>query len=385
MKWSDLWLPPDFSRHGLGIDRVFLVIVVITAFFLVLTQGLLLYAVIRFRRRDGVKAKYSHGSGKVELLWTALPLGILLWLAFYSNGVFDAMRESNYLNDPNAAHVLIIAQQFNWNPVYAGRDEKLGQYLVYPRPTDPLWPRDARGHAVLFPLDHPVKGPADLTPEEFNVALTQWKQDNPFGKVEDPALDPDGADDIQGTQGTIDLPVDRPTVLEITSKDVIHDFFVPELRINVYAIPGMTAQIAIRPTATSKSLETSELYDVATLQSRFAADPDLLNNLAVDIDPTPGKYKDRDRSGWRYFYLEDGRKHTIIRDGKGFIPDADLRQQQIDELLKNGITQIRAHMPAYFEVICAQLCGDQHARMEGRIVVLDQADWAAKYEKRQRR
>lgn len=393
----DWWLPQNFSVHGTAIDRIFYWILGITGFILVAVEATLLAFLLRYRRRkDTIKAQFIHGNNRLELLWTIVPAVILLALALWSKKVWDNYRYSSALDDPNAAHVLVIAQQFNWNFIYAGPDRKLGKYLVWPRPTDRLWPLDEQGRPVTFAG---AAGPASLSRERATSAIDQYllpthtlsPSDNPMGKVFDPVEDPDGADDSPDvSEGVLELPVNRPTVLEITSKDVIHDFYLPNFRINVYALPGSIVKVALTPTVTSKSMETLQTLDVNDLPV-FMADSHH-REFAFDIDEHApgilGRNLSKDHFGWRYF--DPATKATIIRDGKGFpemqqngalVTDPDAVSRIVGELQSAGITRVRGHLPFYWEIVCAHLCGNGHSNMEGKLYVLDQKEWSAKHEK----
>src|SRR5437773_8687100 len=61
--------------------------------------------------------------------------------------------------------------------------------------------------------------------------------------------DPAGKDDII-TQGELHVPVNRPVILELASKDVVHDFFLPHMRIAGDAIPGSLIPIWFTPLKT---------------------------------------------------------------------------------------------------------------------------------------
>jgi len=69
---------------------------------------------------------------------------------------------------------------------------------------------------------------------------------NPLGL--DPN-DPAGKDDIV-TTGELHVPVNRPVICELSSKDVIHDFFLPSMRIAGDAIPGLLIPIWFTPIKT---------------------------------------------------------------------------------------------------------------------------------------
>jgi len=394
---SDWWLPTNFSVHGAAIDRIFYWILGITGVVFLAVEGALLWFLVRYRqRRSAMKAQFTHGNNRLELLWTIVPALILLALAMGSKKVWDDYRYSSALSDPSAAHVLVIAQQFNWNFIYAGPDRKLGKYLVWPRPTDRLWPLDANGRPVVFAG---VPGPASLPHERALAAINDYlapthtllPTDNPMGKVFDPSEDPAGIDDSpEVSEGVLELPVNRPTVLEITSKDVIHDFYLPNFRINVYALPGSVVKVALTPTVTSKSMETSQTIDVDSMPA-FMADGHH-RDFIFDINPhapgEQGRNLGKDRFGWRYF--DPATKATILRDGKGFpelqqngalVTDPDGVSRIVSQLRSAGVTRVRGHVPFYWEIVCAQLCGNGHSNMEGKLYVLDQNEWSAKHER----
>ena len=60
-----------------------------------------------------------------------------------------------------------------------------------------------------------------------------------------------GADDIVSIN-QMHLPVDKQVMIHLSSKDVIHSFGIPEMRIKQDAIPGMTIPFFFTPTMTSK-------------------------------------------------------------------------------------------------------------------------------------
>ena len=61
-------------------------------------------------------------------------------------------------------------------------------------------------------------------------------QDNPFGMS---ATDPAGKDDVLVRNSELHLPVDRPVKVNLRSKDVLHNFAVPQFRVKMDLIPGM--------------------------------------------------------------------------------------------------------------------------------------------------
>jgi cytochrome c oxidase subunit II len=187
------WLPQDVSLHGQKIDAMFYAILWITAAVFLLTEGCLLYFIFKYRWRAGGRAHYFHGSTGVEVVWTLVPALILVVLALTSNRLWNELRKGPIPKD--ALQVEIVAQQFAWNIRYAGADGKFGAWK------DSL-----------------------ITDE------------NPRGLD---SSDPASKDDVL-TQNQLHIPADRPIQLIIRSKDVIHSFFLPELRVKQDAVPGLT-------------------------------------------------------------------------------------------------------------------------------------------------
>jgi len=190
------WLPPNIAGQDYA-HKGDLLINVLHVFMLLLFVGwaiFLVYCLVRFRARDGHRANPSPVKGKISKyaeIGVALFEGALL--IGISIPVWATVKEDLPL-DKDPVHVRVIAEQFQWNFHYPGPDGKFG-------PT---------------------------SAELVNTAT------NPVGVDRS---HPDGADDI--VVGEFHIPVNRPVIAQIGSKDVIHSFFVPVLRVKQDAIPGM--------------------------------------------------------------------------------------------------------------------------------------------------
>jgi cytochrome c oxidase subunit 2 len=285
-EWSSWWLPPNYSIHGRSVDRLFDWIFWITVVVMVLVQGAIVVLMIRYRHRAGRKARYIHGNARVEIIWTIVPAVILGVLTYSSKQVWTAIRYAPELR-PRAvksAKILVIGQQFKWNIIYPGPDGEFGEYLVYPKPSDLRWPDGKRHGGVIGPRDLP----ADQVEFEINRYISV---ENPLGKVYD---DPKGKDDdYEGAMARVmEVPVNRPVDVYLTSKDVIHSFTLPNFRVKLDTVPGLMGVFTFTPTVTNKQLGP----------------------------------------------------------------------------------------PGYFEIACQELCGQGHYTMQGRMVVISQEEYAAKYE-----
>ena len=185
------WLPRNVSNFGHEIDFIFYVILWLTGITAVLVFSTMIYFLVKYRARAGVGAIHSHGNNTLEVVWTTIPVFIFLALAIYGNEMWTRMRMETPPND--ALQVAVVGEQFGWNLRYPGPDGKLAK------------------------MDAQKVG-----------------KDNPFGV--DPN-DPDGRDDFT-TYNDMVIPVGKAVRLHLSSKDVIHSFYVPEFRLYQDMVPG---------------------------------------------------------------------------------------------------------------------------------------------------
>jgi heme/copper-type cytochrome/quinol oxidase subunit 2 len=367
----DWWLPANYALHGRQTDALFQWFFWITLSILIVIQSLLVIFVLKFRRRPGhTLARYLPGNIRLELLWTFITASIIGALAYGSERVWRDYRSSPDLQNPSRSKILVIGQQFKWNVIYPGPDGKFGRYLLYPKPTDPTWPPGPDGKTQRFAN---VPGPASLAYKDAVQAIDLYIDTrNPLGKD---FSDPDGKDDDWSFAPgrPIYVPVNRPVEVELQSKDVIHDFFIPNFRAQLYAVPGMRGRFVFTPTITTRDIESPSRQSVSIDQlQNILLDP-ANADLAIDIAPN-SPHAILDQIGWQYVELIIAAAPvTIIRDQMKFSPDTP------DRLRHAGITQVTVHKSQPFEVACAQLCGAQHYTMRNELIVLSQEEFDKRF------
>ncbi len=190
------WLPENVASFGGEVDYLFYVILGLTGFFFVLTEALLVYAMWRYAYRPGAKSDYVEGNHRLELAWTIVPAGILLFIAFAQIGAWERIKYGTRMPPPHQI-VQVTARQWEWRLRYpsdadrfnaAGKSEKDAR-LIGDR---------ARRWAELPEMD-------DLhTVNELHA----WKG----GKVK----------------------------IFLKTLDVLHSFGIPTLRLMQDALPGKT-------------------------------------------------------------------------------------------------------------------------------------------------
>jgi len=126
MNWLTGWLlPPSASSFGPRIDNLYNLVLWITGVVFVLTEAALIYFSIRYRRKEGQKALYSHGSTFAEVIWTAVPAVILVVLGIMSQNIWSDVRYPKNF-PPNALVVKVHAEQWLWHFTFAGPDGIFG-------------------------------------------------------------------------------------------------------------------------------------------------------------------------------------------------------------------------------------------------------------------
>jgi heme/copper-type cytochrome/quinol oxidase subunit 2 len=370
--WGDWWLPPDRSKHGHSIDSLFVVTFWITMVTFVAVELCLVVFLIKYRHRpDKKKATFTHGNTRLEMAWTIAPAIILALLAVANKGAWDAIRFNPDADNPNRALILVIGEQFKWNVIYPGPDGKLGRYLIFPKPTDKRWPG-----GITFPPGSKIKGPAEMKYDDAVKAINAYiAQENPLGKDFD---DPTGKDDdFEKSPGrAIYIPADRPVEVQLSSKDVIHDFFLPNFRVKLDAVPGMRGKLVFTATMTSKQRElvsrrVIKIDDLAAILNR-PKPPDLYISISKD---SPGAVKDPKKD--EYLYVEDpkaAKPRTIIRN------DQPLTADRVVKLKTAGVTEVGAYEPGSWDLVCEELCGANHYTMRGQIFVLDSDEYNKRFE-----
>jgi cytochrome c oxidase subunit 2 len=193
------WLPVSASTNAPVYDELFRVLLAIGTMLLVGMTAVVIYSLIRFRRRQGDQQDGPpiEGNLSLELFWTAIPAVVVLFLGIYSYDIYDRMGGMTDLNahgmDHRAAELASVRQS------EPGDDERIWGGIARASSTEAVLPVEVTALQFAFVFHYP----------EQNI-----------------------------TSGELHVPTGQAVELRLKANDVIHAFWVPEFRIKQDVIPG---------------------------------------------------------------------------------------------------------------------------------------------------
>jgi cytochrome c oxidase subunit 2 len=187
------WFPPQASAESVLIDNLFSFLTTLGTFICLGVFGTLSYSVL-FQRAD----KYDESDGppiegnvKLEIIWTAIPFALVIWIAVYSYQIYEQM---SILGPMEHVHMMASAQ--------------------------------------AAPLESLENDPKVDTTENIEVFSRQWSWEFRYGDV---------------TSTELHLPNNQRIKLALHSSDVIHGFFIPAFRLKQDIIPGQVIDFEFTP------------------------------------------------------------------------------------------------------------------------------------------
>ncbi len=181
------WFPPQASAESILIDNLFSFLTTLGTFIFLGVIGTLSYSVL-FQRAD----KYDESDGppiegnvKLEIIWTAIPFALVIWIAVYSYQIYDQM---SVLGPMEHVHMMASAQ--------------------------------------AAPLEN------EETTENIEVFSRQWSWEFRYGDV---------------TSTELHLPNNQRIKLALHSEDVLHGFYIPAFRLKQDIVPGQVIDFEFTP------------------------------------------------------------------------------------------------------------------------------------------
>ena len=204
-----LGLPAAASSHAGEIDQMTVLVHWLMLVLFVGWGAFFVYVLFRFRRGANPKANYAGAKGKLSKgLEIAVAVIEVVLLVFYAIPAW-ARRVQEPPSGSEAVIVRVVGEQFAWNMHYPGADGRFGR-------TD----------------------------------IKLVSADNPLGLDR---TDQDAKDDITDIN-QLHIPVNRPVLIHLSSKDVIHSFGQYEMRVKQDAVPGLEIPMWFIPTVTTAEM-----------------------------------------------------------------------------------------------------------------------------------
>jgi len=205
--WS--WVhTPAGSVHGERWDFMFSITLIVTTIVMIITHILLFGFAFKYKGSENRRAYFYPHNNALERVWTVVPaiaLTILVLLGFVT---WRSITNVPPDEQKKAINVEVVGEQFKWTIRYAGADNELGN----------------RNYKLTTSTN--VLG-IDFTDRK------SW-------------------DDKLA--GQIVLPVNRPVRFTLGSKDILHSFYIPTMRVQMNTVPGMPTYFQFTPRFTTEEM-----------------------------------------------------------------------------------------------------------------------------------
>lgn len=201
-----LWYGPNksASAHGGTIDHLFNVTLVFTGIVFFLTHIALFWFSYKYRADENRKAYFMPHDNRLEIIWTVIPAVVMTFLVVSGLDAWNTVM-ADVAENEDFMEIEATGQQFAWSIRYPGADNKIG--------------------------------------------TKNWKLINGVNPLGQDWTDTKNLDDFQVDE--IVLPVGKKIRVRITSKDVLHNFYLPHFRVKMDAIPGLPTYFIFTPIMTT--------------------------------------------------------------------------------------------------------------------------------------
>jgi cytochrome c oxidase subunit II len=202
-------MPIAASEEATHVDALFNAMVAISTGLFIIVQGVLIFSAIKYRRKAGdtTDGPAIEGNVPLEILWTAIPAAIVLWISVYSFEIYGEMGGF----DPTAAN--------DMHAMHSGKHTAMAATL---QPENPLQIASGIGAS---PATEGTKAAVNVNVLGLQYA---WIFTYP---------------DTSITSGELHVPIGQEVQLNLKAQDVIHALWIPQLRLKQDTIPGEMTQL----------------------------------------------------------------------------------------------------------------------------------------------
>lgn len=273
--WEKYLLPTSASVHGVEIDTLMMVTMVIILIVFFITHALLFWFIYKYYFRKDRKAFWYPHNNRLEIAWTVVPASVLILLITYGMSTWSNIMNPEIEDDSIVLEV--VSEQFKWTARYSGEDNVLGyaSFALYGKNPVGVATKYAMEDRLQECEEKVISFSKDSAELELLIA-DGWNKHEAFDKVisslknfrsnvnrikrmlaesdKNPALFNAGEDDLVINSDSIYLPKGRQVILNIRSKDVIHSAYLPHFRAQMNAVPGLTTRFVFEPRLTNEEM-----------------------------------------------------------------------------------------------------------------------------------
>lgn len=272
--YSGALLPVPASMHGVWIENLMFWNWVVLFIVFFITNAVLFWFAGKYYMRKGRQAFWYPHNNTLEIWWTVVPAVVMIGIIIYGLITWNRIVAPAH---PDTLVMELYAKQFDWTARYPGKDGRLGatDYRLI-NATNPLG--IVTTTSVKTRLEEIAKEKAEIEAKLAKEVLPEDKQAELRERVEHlertatrivhlrTIMEQDiaangvssqylhGSDDIVTKE--FHLPVRKEVSMVIRSRDVIHSMFLPHLRAQMNAVPGMATTFRMTPTITTDSMRT---------------------------------------------------------------------------------------------------------------------------------
>jgi len=311
--YSDVFLPPPASTQGVWIDDMYIYNWILLGVVFYGTNIALFWFAGKYYHRADRRAHWYPHNNTLEMLWTVVPSVVLVATIIYGIIVWNRITQAPA---PGTMEVEIYGKQFDWTFRYPGKDGKLGatDYRLITA-DNPLGIVTRKGIADRLAglKDELAKAVADRDAQSAVLPKDRLKE-----KDEDIAHMSRMVERIMGLQTLIEqdikdngdnssylhgaddkvtkefhLPVNEDVELLIRAQDVIHSVYLPHMRAQMNAVPGMTTRMHLKPTITTDSMRLvtkNEQFDYILMCNKVCGISHYNMQSPLTVE-TPGAFK----------------------------------------------------------------------------------------------
>ena len=161
---GSFWLPGQESTAAQMMDPVFYLILAICCVFFTLVVGLMVFFVVRYRRRPGIGPAESPSHHMVlEIVWTAIPLGIVAVIFYQSFLAYMDMKTA----PPGCYEIRVSARQWKWQFIYPNGHVDEDLHVPVDEPVKLIMTSEDVLHGLFIPA---FRVKMDLVPGRYTSA-----------------------------------------------------------------------------------------------------------------------------------------------------------------------------------------------------------------------